>query len=84
MGHSGPGRGTLRVVPLLKESTAYWYLRPFLQDVPRDFFPGAAPGKSFHILEKWHPKLYDTLIPIPDVGPGDTVWWHADLVKRIQ
>ena len=40
LSHSRPGTGTLRVLPLLKESTAYWILRPFLSDVPKDLFPG--------------------------------------------
>jgi hypothetical protein len=40
LSHSRPGTGTLRVLPLLKESTAYWILRPFLPDVPKDLFPG--------------------------------------------
>ena len=35
LSNSGPGRGTLRVLPLLREATAYWMLRPFLPDVPR-------------------------------------------------
>lgn len=82
LGNSGPGRGTLRVLPLLKEATAYWMLRPFLPDVPEGVFPGAFPGKTFHISNRWHPKLHDELVSIPEVGPGDTVWWHADLVSE--
>ena len=81
LGSSGPGRGPLRVFPLLRESTAYWMLRPFLPDVPRDVFPGAFPGKAFHVSNKWHPAIHDHLMSVPEVGPGDTVWWHADLVR---
>ena len=80
MGKSGPGRGTLRVLPLLKESTAYWMLRPFMPDIPNDVIPGAFPGKSFHVSPNWHAKLHDSLVSVPEVGPGDTVWWHGDLV----
>ena len=81
MSHTGPGRGTLRVLPLLPESTAYWMLRPFQPDVPADVFPGAFPGKAFHISPTWHPLLHSALVSIPEVGPGDSVWWHADLVR---
>ena len=73
--------GTLRTFPLLKEATAYWYLRPFLPDVERDVFPGCYPGKTFHISNKYHPAIHDFLVSAPDMGPGDTIWWHADLVS---
>ena len=46
-------------------------------------FIGCSPGKTFHVSEKWHPKLYDALVSIPDISPGDTVWWHADLVSYL-
>ena len=82
--NSGPGQGTLRVLPLLKESTAYWMLRPFLPDVPEDVFPGCYPGKGFHVSERFHPELYSALVSIPEVQPGDTVWWHGDLVRGIR
>lgn len=75
-----PGHGTLKVLPSLKESTAYWYLRPFLEDVPRGLFPGCFPGKTFHVSRKWHDLLLDGLVSIPKIYPGDTVWWHTDLV----
>ena len=80
---SGPGSGTLRVLPLLKEATAYWILRPFMSDVPRDLFPGCYPAKTLHITEKWHQLLADHLVSIPDISPGDTVWWHPDTVRNI-
>ncbi len=82
MGNTGPGKGTLRVFPFLKEATAYWYLRPFLEDVERDVFPGCYPGKTFHISNAFHPAIHDYLVSIPDMGPGDSVFWHADLVRE--
>jgi len=81
MSSSEPGHGTLKVLPNLKESTAYWYLRPFLADVPEGLFPGCFPRKTFHVSKKWHDLLHDSLISIPKVNPGDTVWWHPDLVE---
>jgi hypothetical protein len=44
-------------------------------------YSGCSPGKTFHVSSKWHPKVYDALVSIPEIGPGDTVWWHADLVS---
>ena len=43
MSHSGPGKGTLRLLPLLKEVTAFLMLRPFASDVPSGIFPGCYP-----------------------------------------
>ena len=81
---SGPGRGTMTVLPLLKETTAYWILRPFLPDVPEDLFPGALPGHSFHVSRRWHPLVHDALVPIPDVEPGTMVFWHPDLIHAVE
>ena len=81
MSKSGPGWGTLRVLPLLKEVTAYWILRPFSPDVPLDAFPGCYPSKSFQITEKWHKILIKSMVSLPQIEPGDTVWWHPDLVR---
>ena len=69
---SGPGKGTLRILPLLKEVTAFWMLRPFASDVPEGSFPGCYPSKTFHVLNKWHKLLVDHLVSLPDIGPGDT------------
>ena len=74
-----------QVLPLLKEVTAYLMLRPLLPDVPLEVLPGAVPGKTFHVSGQWHPALAlnTSLVPIPRVHPGDTVWWHPDLVGPV-
>ena len=79
---TGPRKGTLRVFPFVKDATSYIMLRPFMPDVPEDLFPGAIPGKAFHISAKWHPLIHGKLVSVPAVKPGDTVWWHPDLVRR--
>jgi hypothetical protein len=71
-------------VPLLREAIASLILRPFLADVPAAVFPGAAPGMSFDVLEKWHPDLLRAVVPIPQIGPGDSVWWHPDLIHEVE
>ena len=58
-------------------------LRPFAPDVPQDLFPGTIPAKTFHLSPKWHEILFDKLVSIPEIGPGDTVWWHPDLVHAV-
>ena len=84
LSNSEPGTGTLKVLPLLKEPTAYLMLRPFLSDVKENEMPGCVPSKTFHISRKWHPDLYDNLISIPKIYPGDTVWWHPDLIHGVE
>ena len=32
------------------------------------------------IDEKWHPMIFNNLVGIPTLNPGDSVWWHPDLV----
>lgn len=76
--------GTLKVLPLLKEATAHIMLRPFLGDVPAADFCGAVPGMAHDVTRKWHQRLHDNLIPIPAMQPGDTVWWHADIVHAVE
>ena len=84
MSNSGPGTGTLKVLPLLKEPTAYLLLRPFLADVKENQMPGCVPSKTFQLSRKWHPDLYDSLISIPKMFPGDTIWWHPDLIHSVE
>lgn len=28
--------------------------------------------------------IFDQLVPIPHINPGDTVWWHADLIHSVE
>eukprot|EP00413_Alexandrium_margalefii_P002325 CAMPEP_0204520622 /NCGR_PEP_ID=MMETSP0661-20131031/5358_1 /ASSEMBLY_ACC=CAM_ASM_000606 /TAXON_ID=109239 /ORGANISM="Alexandrium margalefi, Strain AMGDE01CS-322" /LENGTH=477 /DNA_ID=CAMNT_0051526189 /DNA_START=25 /DNA_END=1458 /DNA_ORIENTATION=- len=81
---AGPDAGTLKVLPLLKEATARIMMRPFLDDVPAADFCGAIPGMSHDVTPKWHGKLHAGLVPLPAMAPGDTVWWHADLVHAVE
>lgn len=79
----GPGDGTLRVIPIAR-AIAYLLLRPLSADVPADSLCGAAPGRALGLLERWHAPLAAGLISIPAVEPGDTAWWHPDLVHAVE
>lgn len=76
----GPQDGTLQLIPI---ATAYVLLRPLLDDVPADSLCGAEPGSSLPVTEKWHAPLMEGLTSIPTVEPGDTVWWHPDVVHAV-
>jgi hypothetical protein len=79
----GPGDGTLQLMPIAK-GIIYLLLRPLLDDVPDDMLCGAEPGRAFSISRDWHPLLMPALSPIPLVEPGDTVWWHPDIVHAVE
>lgn len=78
----GPQDGTLQLIPIAT-GMAYVLLRPLLDDVPDDSLCGAEPGSSLPVTERWHAPLLDGLTSIPLVEPGDTVWWHPDVVHAV-
>ncbi|MGU3413603.1 DUF1479 domain-containing protein [Enterobacteriaceae bacterium C34A] len=77
-----PDQGLLHVVPI-PEAMAYMLLRPLLDDVPEDELCGVAPGRVLPVSEKWHPLLIKALSSIPALEPGDSVWWHCDVIHSV-
>jgi len=75
-------QGVLHVVPI-PSAMAYMLVRPLLDDVPDDSLCGAEAGMALGANEKWHPLLMEAVSGIPDVGPGDSVWWHSDLIHSV-
>lgn len=90
-----PGEGGLMVVPDIKTATAYMILRPFFKEPEDGdwqdpekwsidesaWFPGTRVWDSQLLSPASHPhlRLEDTLVSVPAVEPGDTIWWHADV-----
>ncbi len=79
----GPGDGTLQLLPIAN-SIAYTLLRSLLPDIPQEQFAIARPGRALGINEKWHPDLMPGMVSIPAVEPGDTVWWHPDVIHAVE
>lgn len=79
----GPGDGTLQVLPLAR-AIAYVLLRPFAADVPADSLCGAERDAALWLTPRWHADILRALTPIPQVRPGDTVWWHPDLIHAVE
>ena len=75
-------QGVLHVVPIPR-AMAYLMLRPLLDDVADDDMCGVAVSRTFPANEKWHPLLMEARAGIPDVEPGDTVWWHCDMIHSV-
>ncbi|MEY2890397.1 MAG: hypothetical protein RJA98_305 [Pseudomonadota bacterium] len=79
----GPGDGTLKLVPIAK--TTPWMLTRALQaDVPEGDLCGAKPGRALGAFPQWHPELLAGLVSIPVVEPGDTVFWHQDVIHAVE
>ena len=78
----GPGDGGLLVLPIAR-AIAWVLLRPFLDDVPAGSLCGAEAGTALWLTDTWHAPLLRGLVPAPAVAPGDTVWWHPDLIHAV-
>lgn len=77
-----PDDGVLNVVPI-PSAMAYLLLRALQDDIPDDDLCGAANGQALPVDAKYHDVLLPALTPIPAVEPGDTVWWHADVIHAV-
>lgn len=78
----GPGDGTLSLLPIAK-SISYFLLRALQSDVAEDDLCGALPGRALGASPEWHSEILDGLVSIPQVEPGDTVWWHPDVIHSV-
>ncbi len=79
----GPGDGTLQIVPNTK-AMVYMLLRAVMDDVAEDDLCGARYGRSLGVTEQWHAPLIKAVSSIPKVEPGDTVWWHPDVIHGVE
>jgi hypothetical protein len=79
----GPGDGTLQLIPIAN-AMAYLLLRAVQDDVPEDDLCGAQPGRALSVKPEWHGLLLKALSSIPLMEPGDTVFWHSDVVHAVE
>jgi hypothetical protein len=79
----GPGDGTLQVLPIA-HAIAWVLLRALQNDVPAESLCGAESAPALWISSEWHASLLRGLISIPTVHPGDTVWWHPDVIHAVE
>ena len=78
----GPSDGTLSLIPI-SNSMSYLLLRALQDDISPESLCGAVPGRPLLISPNYHKELLGGLIPIQNVNPGDTVWWHPDLTHSV-
>ena len=79
----GPNDGTLQLIPISK-AMAYILTRALLDDVPKDELCGSKLGKALSVNKDYHSLVLEGLISIPIMKPGDTVWWHPDVVHAVE
>jgi hypothetical protein len=79
----GRGDGTLQLIPIA-QAMVYILLRALQDDVPDDDLCGAKPGRALSISEQYHGMLIRALSSIPLMEPGDTVFWHTDVVHAVE
>ena len=79
----GQGDGTLQLVPIAN-SMIYVLLRALQDDVPETELCGATPGRALSVQPAWHGLLLEALTSIPLMQPGDTVFWHSDVVHAVE
>jgi hypothetical protein len=62
----------------------YILLRALQDDVAETELCGAQPGRALSVQPEWHALLLDALTSIPPMQPGDTVFWHPDVVHAVE
>jgi len=79
----GPNDGTLQLIPIAK-GMAYILTRTLLNDVPENELCGSKLGKALSVNKNYHELLLKGLVSIPKMKPGDTIWWHPDIVHAVE
>jgi Protein of unknown function (DUF1479) len=72
-----PSDGVLHVVPL-PGAVAYRLVHGLATELGLLGDPSPAP-----VRDRGDALIDRALVPIPAVGPGDTVWWHGDLYHSV-
>ncbi len=75
-------QGVLHTVPITN-AISYLMMRPLLDDVEPTDLCGVHHNRAFPANERWHSWLLEGRVGIPDVEPGDTVWWHCDMIHSV-
>ncbi len=79
----GPNDGTLQLIPIAK-GMAYVLTRALLDDVPEHELCDSKSGRALAVNQKYHSLLLEGLVSIPKMNPGDTIWWHPDVIHAVE
>lgn len=81
--NQGPGDGTLKIIPIAR-AMAWMLIRALQPDIAPDDLCGAVAGRALAANSQWHQSLLEAEVSIPVVEPGDTVWWHPDVIHAVE
>ncbi|HPQ94628.1 MAG: DUF1479 domain-containing protein [Thiothrix sp.] len=79
----GPNDGTLQLIPSSRVM-GWMFLRALQDDVPADSLCDAIPARALLCSPRWHQLALDGLTSIPHMQPGDTIWWHPDVIHAVE
>jgi len=79
----GPGDGTLELIPSSRV-VGWMIMRALQDDVPDELLCGALPRRALQCVPEWHELALRGLCSIPNMNPGDTVWWHPDVIHGVE
>lgn len=79
----GSGDGTSLLI-LGTRILGWMNLRALQEDVPEDELCGVQPGRALSCNFEWHDLVLGDLCTLPKMQPGDSIWWHADLVHAVE
>ena len=79
----GKGDGTLQLIPIA-DSMMYILLRALQDDVPEEELCHAQPARALSVNAQYHSLLLRALSSIPLMEPGDTIFWHSDVVHAVE
>ncbi len=79
----GPNDGTLQLIPSARV-LGWMFLRALQDDVAADDLCDAIAGRALQCTPEWHADVLKGLCSIPQMEPGDTIWWHPDVVHGVE
>ena len=66
-----------------QEAISYVLLRPLGQEVNSEVgILNAIDNLAYVTPESLFSELHQAMVSIPNVEPGDSVWWHPDVIHR--
>ena len=76
-------RGSTYITFPFQEAISYVLLRPLGPEVNSDLgILNAIDNLAYVTPESLFSELHQAMVSVPKVEPGDSVWWHPDVIHR--
>ena len=73
-----------RTIEFESPAVAHVFTRALQDDVPKKELCGSKLGRALSVNKDYHSLLLKGLISIPKMKPGDTIWWHPDVIHAVE